>query len=206
MEDMIYRSFRGSLGKPKKGEKGPHIEAVNFDEFKVVYKDEKMSLAALGALADWCNNTLRARASQLDFLATYHPRSPRFWRIGDEKPNEEKMYVAGLNLEDFIESKSQKKEQIDKLGFFLPDNYELSKKVLSAFGKKSTLSKSIKDISFRDTAMWESKDPLAIKALGNFIQEQYVDPTLKTVLQSIGAKDVKFTNKGGKNKIDFIYV
>ena len=209
--DIIYDSFLSSLGVPKKGEKGPVIEAMKFDDFRVTHGSDRMSLAGLAELSKWCDATLRTRAHQLDFFATYHPDSPRFWRKGSNKPHrrdrgEPLMYTMGLDLEEFIESENKKKQQqIEDMGFYIPDNYELAKKALAAFGRKSTLSKKIKDVSFRDTAMWESEDQEAILAFGNFIQEKYVNPVIKTVLKSINAKDVKFSKKGGKNKLDFVY-
>jgi hypothetical protein len=206
MSDIVYELFISSLKKiPREDkDKGLVIESVNFETFKLsTINDSTITLREMLHIHEWMGETLRTRAHQVNFLRSYHTESPHFWMndIGEQDDNG--YYIVGLDLEDFMESshrKSQKK-MIAATGSFIPDNYELSKKVYAAF-KRTHKSKSlVENISYRDTAMWKSKDPHIIEALGRFIQSKYIDPVMTNVMKSCAAKGVVFKN----NELEFVY-
>ena len=68
-------------------------------------------------------------------------------------------YSISIDLERFIKSKSAEKYEKNGAAFFIPDNYELAKKVMSEF-KKIHPNKEFKIIEnhFRECANWESKN------------------------------------------------
>lgn len=208
--DTLLESFIESLKREKvKAEKGLTIIPSNFEDFKAEIKNEgKLNLKSIASLYEWTKNTLHSRAYHLSSVIKYHPLSPKFWMKKINKPDDHDgkiIYSTGLDLEDLMESsyRKEQKSRIKSIGRFIPDNYELAKKVCSAFNKKTKnkYKKDIFDNSFRETALWESENLEAIKCLSEFIQKNYVAPYLKNVLKSFNAKDVKFTEK----QVEFVY-
>ena len=90
-------------------------------------------------------------------------------------------YSISIDLERFIKSKSAEKYEKNGAAFFIPDNYELAKKVMSEF-KKIHPNKEFKIIEnhFRECANWESKKLSELKLLADFITVGYICSTLTT--------------------------
>lgn len=184
----------------KKG--GISIESLNFDRIKLsVNGDGIIDLRSAIEIQEFLESTLKYRAQVLNFIIHYHPDSPRYWRPVDsiERDDEDKAYQLSINLEEFMTSENKKK--YEGMDFYIPDNYELSKIVEKEFKKKLGSMKGIKGNHFRELAVWESSEVEKLEPLGNFIEEKYVAPKLKEIMESMGIKGVKFEN----NKIDFIY-
>lgn len=195
----------------KNDEKGLSIVPINFESFQATIKNKGiLTLAQLADLHSWTRDVLRVSLSQIEFIFSYHPSSPKFWLKGIDEPvcslEEEEIprYSVGIDLEDFMESnyRSKQKARIESVGTFIPDNYELAKTVLKRFNNETSNKRKISDTSFRELANWESGDVTVIKDLGDFIQKTYVRPSLKKILKSANAKDVKFLNE---TSFDFIY-
>jgi len=205
MSDYIYESFLAGLKKRKTKKTGWIITPMDFESFSVAGKPEKITLSQLANLAEWATDTIKMRAHQLDFIATYHKNSPRHWRKDEAEVknyDEEKVYEISINLERFIPSSNQDKYVKKKMDFYIPDNYELAKKV---FRKYKGDKVGIKDTSFRECAVWQSTSYKKIKALGDYIENTIVIPYLNDVLKTVGAIDVKFVVVGKTNKIEFVY-
>ena len=204
MNDHIFYGFMESLKKDKSKTRGITIEPNHFEEFQIaVTGDGKLDLHYMADLYEWLKGTLKTRAHQLDFICRYHPNSPRYWLKDIDKVSneEEQTYSVGLDLERFLDS-AKKKEQSKNQTFYIPDNYELAKKVLKEFKKDPNNKKfKLSDTSFREFACWDSKSVEAVKALGNFINEKYVQPDLKIVLEENKIVNVVFT----KEQVDLQY-
>lgn len=183
--DYVYEGFLGHLKTQKTKHKGVGIALVNFEHFQAeIIGDGKIDLARLSELAEWSTKTLQILAHQLNFIFQYHPESPK--RVWNELKKEEGRYCIGLNLEEVMDSSAQEeqKDRIEQLGYFIPDNYELAKKVMRAFKRLPENKKyKLEDISFRDTAMWETRSVRAAKALSQFIYVRYIEPRLNEILK-----------------------
>lgn len=205
MEDHIFESFLINIKKNKKKNKPKaiSIDPINLEHFQL----EKIGKGILEtedihALYEWSKNTLQRTAHQIDFIIKFHPDSPRYWLKGINKKDEEGKYSLYIDLERFIESSNQKKYKNKDVGFYIPDNYELAKKVLEEFKKESKLDCSkIVDNSYREIANWETKDLKTLKKFADFISTKYVNPFLEDMLKNEKVKKVVFTSK----KIKFEY-
>ena len=201
MESFIENVQRNGT---KEGECGPEISPINFDTFSIKHKDDRLSMLALVDLAQWSTDTIRSRAHMLKFFVEYHKDSPKNWKK-DEAKDEEGFYVCGLDLEDFMDSDTAKKQMDENQPWILPDNYSLAKKVMKRFRKVTGCKTKIEDISFRETAIWQSRSKKAIKDLGEFIQDTYIEPLLAQKLKEINATGVTFTIVDDKAKLEFVY-
>lgn len=184
----------------KKG--GISIESLNFDRIKFsINGDGIVDLRSAIEIQEFLESTLKYRAQVLNFIIQYHPDSPRYWRPVDsiERDEDDKIFQLSINLEEFIQSGNQKK--YEGMDFYIPDNYELSKIVEKEFKKSLGSMRGIGGNHYRELSVWESHEAEKLEALGDFIEEKYVAPKLKEIMESMGIKGVKFEN----NKIDFIY-
>jgi hypothetical protein len=77
----------------------------------------------------------------------------------------------------------------------------LAKIVLKEFEKEHGKKHGLIDASFREIAVWESKDISKVKEMASFLENKYVAPDLKTVLKRNKIKEVIFT----KDSVDFKY-
>jgi len=184
----------------KKG--GISIESLNFDRIKFSLNgDGIIDLKSAIEIQEFLEETLKYRAQVLNFIIQYHPGSPRYWRVIDsiERDEDDKCFSLSINLEEFMTSESQKK--YEGADFYIPDNYELTKILEKEFKEKLGSMEGIEGNHYRELAVWESQEKEKLEALGEFLEEKYVAPKLKEIMESMGIKDVKFKN----NKIDFIY-
>lgn len=204
MNDFVYHGFREMLLKQERIFKGLTIDVINLETFKVnLVNDGIMDLQSLAYLGKWANDIIRQRAHELDFISNYHKDSSRRCWNKIEKDTEGN-YTVGLDLEEFLESSKQQEqmERIEQVGSFIPDNYELAKRVMKEFHSNPDNQKyKLKDISFRETAMWETKNKKAAEALANYIDETYVQPTMQILLKNNKISKVIFTD----TQVDFEY-
>lgn len=207
--DHVFESFMNQLRSEVPTKTGLSINPLNYETFQAkIKKDGLLDLKAIASLYSWMEDVLRTSAQQLDFISRFSQNSPRFWLKDIETPDHEGRYCIGLDLETFMESESQKKQaaKTNGIGTFIPDNTQLAKDVMKEFRKTNRLKKdTIEDISFRDTAMWKSKDLNALRLLADFIQKQYIDPDLKAVLKACKIKQVIFRKDGDRTAMDFEY-
>ena len=208
MDDYIFSGFLEGLKKDQSKTRGITIEPNHFEEFQIsVTGDGKLDLNYMADLYKWLGETLKIRAHQLEFIIRYHPDSPKYWLRDIEKitNEEESLYSVSLDLERFMESeyRAKQRDRIKALGSFIPDNYELARKVFKEFRKdhKNKKFNIINDNHWRECANWESKDLTAIKALAKFVSEKYVEPYLQDVLKENNIEEVLFSDK----KVDFKY-
>lgn len=209
MDDHILEGFLSALKRnateEEKNAKGLTVIPINYERCQIeILGDGKISLYNLARLTEYLNEYLRTSAHQLNVIFKYHPDSPRFWWDKKQAKEKEREYTLGLDLEHFIESKNQKKQKktIEEFHYYIPDNYELAKKVFKEFEKEHKVSASkIRDNSFRETAMWESKNLKALNELGEFIQRKYVGPALKAIMKACKIETVSF----GKDGATFSY-
>ena len=181
----------------KKG--GLSIETLNFEHLKFsISGDGVVDLRSAIEIQEFMEEILKYRARMLNFIIQYHPDSPRYWRAIDsiERDEDDNVFQMSINLEEFILSDNQKK--YEERGFYIPDNYELSKMVEKEYKKNQGSLKGIEGNHYRELSVWESKEREGLEKFGVFIEEKYVTPKLK---ENMKIKEVKFTN----NKIDFIY-
>ena len=206
MEDYIFHAFLDDIKKDaKKRPGGPQIKPLDFENYKLTEGDGKMTLGHMAKLMEWLRDTLRTRAHQLYFVATYHKGSPRYWRKYESRPVDydgQKLYEVRLDMEDFLESDSRKKYKKRGMPTYIPDNYELAKKVLKMYkGDKEGLI----DNSCRECVTFQSVSYDKVKSIGDFIEKKFIEPDLNAVLASFGATDVKFSNVKGRSKLTFVY-
>lgn len=212
MNHELYAFIEQVKKNHGKGLKGLSIKPINWETFQAsVKKTGHLNLSNIVSLYEWSKSILSASAQQLDFIIYYHKDSPRYWLKNIDKPEDretdngkiEKVYSVGLDLEDFLESqyKKKQKDKIKALGSFIPDNYELAKRVMKDFNKTYKKKHSIWDNSFRETALWESNNLEEIKALASFLEKKYVIPDLKVVLKRNNIREVIFTKK----QVEFKY-
>jgi len=163
MEDYVSYAFLENLrkeDKKKEGKRALSITPIDFENYKVEKLGEGiLSLSDLLALKEWTESTLKTKAHQIEFFVMYSQKSPRYWLKDITKKDEQGNYSISIDLERFIKSKSAEKYEKNGAAFFIPDNYELAKKVMSEF-KKIHPNKEFKIIEnhFRECANWESKN------------------------------------------------
>jgi hypothetical protein len=199
--DYILDGFKRHLRKQKESKKGIEIIPVNFGSFQAkIVNGGIFDLVSLMHLAEWAATTLQQSAHLLSFIYDYHKDSPK--RVWDKlEIDDEDEYCVGLDLERFMESDYRKKQD-KSIGYSIPDNYELAEKVLAEFrAVRGNKKWKLYDNSYRETAMWKSKDADALKALAEFIDNTYVQPEMEEVLKVNKIAKCIFTKKG----IDFEY-
>jgi hypothetical protein len=215
LENDEVRIFIQSLAKKKTTKKGLTIVQKNFGNFQVALRSEGiMELAALAKLNQWTYEVLTEHASIIEYIAKYHPESPRYWLKNIDKSQKTirtikgkdidvEVYSVGLDLEQFMESKKAKSQRnrTKQLGFYIPDNYELAQTVLKEYGKKNDI-KNIDDNSYREFANWESTNLSSIKSLATFLENNYTLTKLRKIMKAKGIVKCVFTKD---NKLDFIY-
>jgi hypothetical protein len=209
MNDYVFEGFLSALRKKKSKARGITIKPLDFENFSVATKGKsKLDLVSLHDLWKWAGDTLKTTAHQINFFLTYHPDSHRYWlkNVGDK--DEEGNYCVSIDLEEFIESKKRKeqKARIESMGSFIPDNYELAKRVMQEFTKIPENKKyKIEDQAFRECANWVTKDKEAAEALGKFVHNKYVEPTLKHLYKINNIEKVKFKKSDTQETVDFVY-
>lgn len=204
MEDYILEGYLNNLAKNKSKEplKGLSVEPINLEHYKVTQiGDGMMNDVRLYELYKWAEDSLRMAAHALDFIIKYSPESPRYW-LKDIKARERGYYEIALNLERFMQSKKAKEFEGKDVPFYIPDNYELARKVFADFKKHTKLNRyTIVDNSYRELACWRSKDLNELKSLAKYITETYIEPELKLILERTNIKKCIFS----KTQVDFEY-
>jgi len=201
MDDYKFEHLLASCRKQDPKKKGVGVEQLSLEKFQFQIKDDGISdLTDMVKLYDWLTARLRLTAHTIYHLSIYHPDSPKFWLKNIHESDENKNFSVGLDLERFIESKKAKEQSKTNKPFYIPDNYELARKVLKDFLSLAENKKySIEDNSFRECANFESKDKKAILALADYIQKKYVEPSVKEILEEFKIKKCIFKD----NTIDF---
>lgn len=219
MNDYITESFihglRKEIGKTKRKRNGLKIKPTNFETVSLSANREIIfELTDIVELHDWLANLIRVRAHQVRFLASYHPNSPSYWLKDIEKlfnydEEQPSFYKVSIDLEDFIERKldTREKKLLKEVDYYIPDNYKISKTILKDFKKAYPQYAKIKfeDATCREESEWRYHELDPIKALGEYINKQHVQPEVKKIMKSGKIKEVKFYDENGERKIDFIY-
>ena len=210
MDNHDFLLFTNSLRAKKRveGSRQMSITPINLGSFKVAtFKEGEIDLRDIVDLYDWAKDTLKRTAGVLKYIADYHPDSPSFWMkdLREQEITDYGFYSVGIDMEEFMPSTSQE-EQKNKgmMDFFMPDNYELAKKVLKEF-KKTHKGHKLVDNSYRECANWESKSLESVVALAEFIQEKYVGPKTEALLKEYNIKDCIFGEEDERKNVDFIY-
>lgn len=209
MDNFNFLLFTSNLRAKKRveGSRQMSITPKNLGCFTVkTFKDGEIDLRDIVDLYDWAKDTLQRTAGILNYIADYHPKSPTSWmkNLSTQEVTDYGFYSVGIDLEQFIPSKAQEEQKNEGLDSFIPNNYELAKKVLKEF-KKAHKGHKLVDNSFRDLANWESKSLESVVALAEFIQEKYIGPKTEALLKEYNIKDCVFGEEDGRKNVDFIY-
>lgn len=200
---LFRKNIKENIPDEERKKGGISIEPINFDLIKFsIDGDGIIDLKSVIEIQDYLELSLKRRSYILDFIAQYHPDSPRYWRPVDLVEREEgdpQIFLLAIDLEDFIPSSNQNK--YEEMDFYIPDNYELSKILEKEFEESLGSMVGIEGNHYRELSAWESKDKESLEKLGSFIEEKYVAPKLKEIMSEMGIREVKFEN----GKVDFIY-
>jgi len=192
MDHELY-FFKENLKKSSDNpatEKTLFIEDLDFETLKLTSIGEtKLSLKKVVELSEYLEDVLRYRKGIISLIRNYHPDSPSYWRTIDKYEGE---YSLSINLEDFIDSPT--KNDHEDLGFYIPDNYTLSKKVMEEYAESGGDVSDFEDTSFRDLAKWSSKKKTPLKKFSDFIEEKYVKPKMQAILDSFNAESITIEN------------
>ena len=192
----------------KKG--GLAFEQIDFEHFKVsVNGDGIIDIPSIVRLYDYIQNNISHRLGKLDFIAEYHPNSPKYWKKVEPVENTEDYddpqiprYELWVNLEDFMDSKSKRGYADKGLGFYIPDNYELAEIVLSEFKNETGLDiTEIGDESYRDIAKLVSTDKGILERFADFIEEKYISKKMSDFMSEFNIKNIIFDG----TKVEFEY-
>lgn len=176
------------------------IKMLNLEEFQFFIKDNDgvVNMAELVNIKEFIDNSISGISWACRTFMTHHKDSPYYWgKI--EKNSERNMYNVSIDLEAFMQESSKAKEIHH--GFTIPDNYHLVKEVMKKFKKAGNSVKEFEDKSFRDCANWYVKDKKNAKKLVDFIEETYVSPYIKELMDLYNVKEIKFL----KNRMDFVF-
>lgn len=199
---LFKRNVKENTSDEEQKKGGISIESLNFDRIKFSIKgDGIIDLRSAIEIQEFMEELLKYRAHVFNFIIQNHPDSPRYWRPVDSinRDGEGDAFQLSINLEEFIVSNNRKK--YEGMDFYIPDNYELSKVVENEFKKSLGSMREIEGNHYRELSVWESKNKEQLEKLGDFIEEKYVKPKMKEIMDSLGVKGAKFEN----NKIEFIY-
>jgi hypothetical protein len=199
---LFRKNIKENIPDEERKKGGISIEPINFDLIKFsIDGDGIIDLKSVIEIQDYLELSLKRRSYILDFIAQYHPDSPRYWRpVGTvEREENDVIFELSIDIEDFISSKDRNK--YEEMDFYIPDNYELSKILEKEFEESLGSMSGIEGNHYRELSVWESKDKESLEKLGSFIEEKYVAPKLKEIMSEMEIREVKFEN----GKVDFIY-
>lgn len=199
---LFRKNIKENIPDEERKKGGISIEPINFDLIKFsIDGDGIIDLKSVIEIQDYLELSLKRRSYILDFIAQYHPDSPRYWRpVGTvEREENDVIFELSIDIEDFISSKYRNK--YEEMDFYIPDNYELSKILEKEFEESLGSMSGIEGNHYRELSVWESKDKESLEKLGSFIEEKYVAPKLKEIMSEMEIREVKFEN----GKVDFIY-
>ncbi|MEK6828875.1 MAG: hypothetical protein AABY15_02030 [Nanoarchaeota archaeon] len=201
MEDYITEAHVAAIKKEVEEGRMPltktiGIEMLNMESFKIKLKDKK-GIASIGEMVEirnFIDGAIKSISHITHTILHSDKKSPLYWGKVDERDDDgRKYYQVSINLETFMEESSEAKEVAP--GYVIPDNYALAEKVLNAFEKSGNDVKGIEDVSFRECATWEIKSKKQAKKLVKFIDETYVIPKLKELMEVGNIKKVIYTEK-----------
>lgn len=194
--DVMNQISRGEISPNKEvsldGAKGDF--RLNIDG---VY--ETLDLATIVKLRLEIDEILNKRTFINHIIMLYHENSPvKVWDeiIKDKVYNE---YRVEINLEPFMEDDSKKKEVYP--GYVALDNCHLSELVLGSMEDSGKNIDNLEIDSRRECAVFYTKNKKSAKSLVSFIKKNYVNPTIKSMMKEIGAKDVLFE----EDRFKFVY-
>lgn len=176
------------------------IKLLNLEEFQFYIKgnDGVVNMAEFIKIKKFIDSSISSISWACRTFMTHHKDSPYYWgKI--EKDSERNMYNVSIDLEAFMEESSKAKEIYP--GYSIPDNYHLAKEVMKKFKKAGNSVKEFEDDSFRDCANWYVKDKKSAKKLVDFIEETYVSPYIKELMEFYNVKEIKFLT----DRMDFFF-
>lgn len=178
------------------------INDVNFETISISSIGEsELSVKQVAELSEYLNDVLSHRLAVLNFISTYHPNSPSYWKTVDKydyDDDEPISYSLSINLESFMDSNN--KEKYKDLDYYIPDNYELAEKVLNEFEAEGGDVSNIGDTSYRELAQWQSPTEEPLLVLAEYIDNKYVKPKFDSIIADNKIKNVTFVD--GKVSIE----
>lgn len=198
MNEIIRRHIYAVEKEVEEGRMTPtnsiSMNTVNLDKFTIENIGGETNIAELVKLKKHIDAVIVDISNSIEMLMMFHKDSPiKNW---DELEKHDGAYNISLNLGSFMDVE----ENVEEL-FFGQSNYELAEKLMSEYKDSGEKTKGIIDVSYRDLASWEIKSKAKAKKLIKFIEDKYIAPRIKEIMDVYNIKKVVFDEKS----IDFEY-